>query len=77
MECDPTGKPLTFGEERPMLPYPPERMVGVWTVRGGWSINWNTHTSSSEIQHWISAVDLTNVGRTSNLEVIGQNLSVV
>lgn len=32
-------KPLTFGDERPILPYPPERMVGVWTIRGGGSIN--------------------------------------
>lgn len=44
-------KRLTLGEERPILPYPPERMVGVWTVRGGWSINCvteGTKTSSSE-----------------------------
>lgn len=33
-----------------MLPYPPDRMVGVWTVRGGWSINCvgkHTNTSST------------------------------
>lgn len=47
-------KPLTFGDERPILPYPPERMVGVWTIRGGGSINCmikHTHTSSNEICH--------------------------
>lgn len=51
MTSDAREKRLTFGEERPILPYPPERMVGVWTERGGWSINCvtETHTQDSVV----------------------------
>lgn len=65
---------LTFGEERPILPYPPERMVGVWTVRGGWSINCMT-----EHTHKHQAVRFSNRSRLkirAGNNFIGCHLSV-
>lgn len=55
---------LTFGEERPILPYPPWRMVGVWAARGGWSISCrgNTHrvrTKSSREQTRFKPLQMT------------------
>lgn len=67
-------KRLTFGEERPILPYPPERMVGVWTVRGGWSINCMT-----EHAHKHRAVRFSNTSRLkirAGNKFIGCDLSV-
>lgn len=66
----------TFGEERPILPYPPERMVGVWTVRGGWSMS--CRTEHTNIDQWDTSLDVGCARGTGNLpqkKRIGQDIA--